>query len=840
MNKKIVSLVLAMCLSVGLGSSSVFGYSYTNYADEFDSYYSGKTENNSVTIEVGKPSDLLGGNLTAVFGYYAGSLVSYQGAGGQFQLYDSYGARFTADNKGGAWNVTGVNLRTSDLAEIEKAGSAEAFLTSMGFTPESLAVASMDKDGNLLDEKGNPIKDNDGSSKMGTSKISTEWFSKLKDALKSGANFSASVQVGTGMTGPSLLVSENGKPMIAYQTDPQTGKAQPTALYRYDNKGFQVGVETATFEMQNTENGQASGHWTFNYTATTYDKNGVKTDTTYQFFNWSNDPERTIKSASVATPDNKEVSADTPAQVTSVTKYSANNTAISMTDYTTNNITYYANNKPSYVVNEVGTTVGLYSYTDNGVMTAYFNAEGTDSNGNKVGTTTIFDKWGRSLFTATGGLTDGDNPFKNQSARNDLINEYNEGIAAGKFTGPDFKYNEEKGTYEPVEGTGTRISNISIYADQILDTSNQAIMTNGFIDMKKVNNYLTTDKVGSILKNNLSGFGYTTNDIINMLKFANGTNTAIASTTIAPSTWDGDNIPGKDGVTGSSDYSNASTTSTSKTNKSKKSLGTHTYGSLQEESSRTNVCAAGITYNNTILLGGAQAYTTQHHVVTNVYESTVVDQVYESDPAVEGQLWAPQSEEELIAKAQELGIDTNDEEAMNDLRNGFYTDANGQTFAIVSASSINIMDGSGFQPAEGETVMVAVDNTTKQQVINTVNRTGDRSIMFMGDVRESTTGYLTMTMNTNYGGGVAQGSATVQQVKNEIAETSMKVASARYQYENGNMSEAEYNKIVKDAGWVGTNTDANLTKFANGGFTWDNDKTATQNIRDAWQLLLNF
>ena len=112
--------------------------------------------------------------------------------------------------------------------------------------------------------------------------------------------------------------------------------------------------------------------------------------------------------------------------------------------------------------------------------------------------------------------------------------------------------------------------------------------------------------------------------------------------------------------------------------------------------------------------------------------------------------------------------------------------------------------------------------------------------MFMGDVRESSTGYFTMTMNTNYGGGFVQGSAAVEAAKIEISETSAKVASAKYAYDNGDMSKAEYDQIVKDAGWIGENTVDNLNKFAQANFSWDNNKTANENLRDAWKVLLNF
>ena len=48
MNKKFMSFVLAMVLSVGLGSSSLFAYSYSDYGKEFSSYYAGSTGKSSV------------------------------------------------------------------------------------------------------------------------------------------------------------------------------------------------------------------------------------------------------------------------------------------------------------------------------------------------------------------------------------------------------------------------------------------------------------------------------------------------------------------------------------------------------------------------------------------------------------------------------------------------------------------------------------------------------------------------------------------------------------------------------------------------------------------------
>ena len=1329
MNKKFMSFVLAMLLSVGLGVSSLFAYSYSKYGKEFSSYYSGSTSSKSVTIKVGSPDDMLSGNLTAVFGYYAGSLVSYQAAGGQFQLYDSYGARFTCNNDGGIWSVTGVNLRGSDLNELLKHDSMESFLMDMGFTEASLAVTEMDSDGNIMTtktygkdgyygtgtiskEQYDKLSDEDkkkfGSSEkykedgyhnaagktiteeeynnlskedkkkftkhsegdvyykadkgmisadvynklsaeakdaftyhkkgdkkavkdlteeevksgyeISKTKISGNLYSKLIETLSSGVNFSASIQIGSGVTGPSLTISENGKPQITYTSDPTTGGIRPTQLYVYDDKGFQIGMQTATFELDSTENGTASGHWTCNYTAITYDQNGVRTDTAYQFYSWSDDPVATINSGELLNEIPAEVRygadgyyddkgnmkteeewkklsdedkakysykskgtvneddlkkymkengmSEFKGQISSVTRYSANNTAISSYDYTTNQTTYFANNRPSYIVNAEGTTVGLYSYSENGVITAFFNANGTDQNGEKVGTTTIFDQWGRQLFTAVGGLNDGANPFKNQAARQDLINEYNDMIANGNVDPSKYKYNSETGAYEAIPGTGTRISSISIYADQMFDKNSAnyaALTTNGFLDMNKVNaianafkysedvnidvsdteladilkkfgldintfsidgefavsdennqrdkmeynnnkfvkaifdlvsaitgksidelkksgeftvkngqlslrdsgksakkivsyirtaaksgnldvskmlsafginvssdlnssaeadmvalyiltgaldllsintgfnttgssdsaegairtaiaeiSQLATDMVedafdsfsnsygdkekytkaekkainksgqkyinlatlasevtetgavavrssllkqqrtkgndavsdntnvnkvnknnsiaseqaklavptvkdafanrnggsiaalnsafGGALNMNLAKLGYTGTDIVNMLTFSNGGATAVAQTTIAMSTWDGDNMPGTDGVTGSADYSDVDYESVTKTNGSVTASrkDSHIQYSVQGRTtnSDTKTCAAGYTLTNTILLGGAQAYSTQRNVVTNVYEETniTVDVSTESDPAVEGDVITDgeKLEEAKANLAAALGVDEDQIEYKDGVFT--YTDENGNTssYVAVDASKINLMDGSTFHAADGEMVIVQVNTRDKdgkltsgvdEKTIQNKVASGETRVMFMGDANvgwsdKNTVGEkcLLMTMNTSYNetssgagdGGVVFGQTEIDSVKAEIEMVSMvaagksdeEIRAAGYDPEVAKeKAEDETNKWIKD------NTNDNMKEFAKNGFSWDDNQDIQEQLKAAWQLL---
>ena len=843
MNKKMMSFVLAMVLSVGLGVGSAFAGAYSDYASEFSSAYEGRTSSGSVTVKIGETGDNLGGKITATFGYFAGSMVSYQGAGGNFQIYDSYGARFSVstsggeDGKPGTWTLNGVNLRTTDLDKME-GKTAEKFLMDMGFTASSLEMAKLNEEGEMVrDENNNLVK---------TTDISAAWFDKMKSELKAGTNHSVSVQAGSGVTGPTLTVSQNGKTMASYVSDEsysfkkEDGTTvvglRPTALYIYDDKGFQVGVQQATFEFDNSGDQTASGHWTTNYTATTYDANGVRTDTTYKFDTFAGNPEAYLS---------ESLAKGSGVTKISQTMYSANNTALYTKDFTTNNTTYYANNRASYAVNDQGTTTEVYKYTENGVIQASFslNADGDNSNGNKVGTLTLYDQWGRQMLNATGNA----DMFNDQKTRERLLKEREDSIKNGGFATANFTQQSD-GTYKP--NGGTTITNVYIYLDDIIP-ANSNVVQNGSINMNAVYNLATSQKgLQSIFGtagnggNPLSGFGFDNADIINMLRFSNGNNVPLASINIAHSSWSGDKD--LENYRDVDDKSNGTKNVTETVGYVTKSMGTHDWHSVVgAENAGSRTVKNGISYNCTVLLGGAQAYSFSKAVITETINIQSVNAIVESDPAVEGTLWPSEdtTEEEIVAMAEKLGIDTNDEKAMADLRNGFYTASDGQTYAIVSANSIHVMDGSeeGFHSVKGETILVAVDNTTKNTIINNVKASGDRSIMFMGDVRESasesSTGYFTMTMNTSYGGGYVQGSEAVEAAKIEIAETSAKVASAKYAYDNGDMSEEEFNKIKEEAGWIGENTVDNLNKFAQANFSWDNSKNTNVNLEDAWEAL---
>ncbi len=791
---------------------------------------------------------------------------------------------------------TAENTKLKNMKDQAKADWFNETLIKMGVNPQALKQIATDPDtGAILsastfsntdetpyvykwtDDKGvehtkvflqGDYKIADGSNDYLETHISGEFIDKLIETLSSGVNMSASISFGDTFTGPTLTVSQNGKVMATYQSNSSiNGGLIPTSLYRYDDKGFVSGIETITYNATKTDSGFMTLEASINYTKISYDSNGVRTDTVYRFNKFSSDPDKTLKTGKVGTAvktEGKEASDSLKEQLkeydalkVSETKYTANNSIFSSADFATGNTTYYGGDgRPRYVNNDQGATIGVYTYNSNGVMTSYFNAEGRDAMGNKVGTTTFFDQWGRQFFSAIGS--------KDMSSKRDaLMAEYQKGLREG-FKGTKYKF--ENGEAKPIEGSGTTITNIQVYADQILDTNNPAIMTNGYIDMKKVNDYLEKNPkaVSDILNKgiDLSKFGCKLDNIKKALSYSNGPSSVLFQATI-----------GTSGALSAKEIVEANETQLKEDGKLKDDTTPACPDATYSVDSYTN-----ITYLGTVFYGGAAAFGTYANYTTDIEGATKTKAG--TDPVVEGTLF-PQgaSEQEIIAMAESLGIDTNDEQAMNDLRSGFYTDKEtGKTYAIVSASSINIMDGSGFQTAGGETILVEVTAEAKSSIEAQLQNSEDRKIMFMGDVTEGITkpsdgnsliavsthsgkisttyenskskGYLTMVMNTSYGGGFKLGSEAVQEAKNEIMLVSIGAAAANgldiselqyklnlYNKINGTFFTMEnatkaYEKAKSDnnseKSWIIKNTNENMNLFGN----------QTYDYRAGWDLLL--
>ena len=170
MNKKIVSFVLAMVLSVGLGVSSLFAYEYT-----------GGTKNaGSITIDpqnlaglagnidkfTGEEKDIKGAETTttricAVFNYTAGIVTTAIDADRNITIYDQGRYRATLGyNDDGTYTITNFAIYGTDWDKIEGfAGATDGeklknFLLYMGVSESALQCYAKDEDGNFLAEDG--------------------------------------------------------------------------------------------------------------------------------------------------------------------------------------------------------------------------------------------------------------------------------------------------------------------------------------------------------------------------------------------------------------------------------------------------------------------------------------------------------------------------------------------------------------------------------------------------------------------------------------------------------------------------------------------------------------
>lgn len=840
MNKKIMSFVLAMVLSVSLGSSL-----YASYSGDYDpnAYYNaqnqqtvqqGTTTATGTWIKVGSKDDVLSGNLTAVFSYYGGIMTGYESKGGLFVITDSYGQRAVMSNAEGVFTVQSYNFRQSDIEgmpnilayvqtdengnpkkdkdgnyifvneEAEKAfvKAWEDYLKERGFSEEQLSCA-------VLDEEGKPKVD--ASGKIEQQPLSANFYALLKDYLCKGENYTATLSQGDGINGVSATVFVNGeKPEITFVTDYKvTGGSgaiasgvRVTGNYVYDDvTGLLIRSETYTLEQTelNTETGEAKYEWKKNISTSTYEKITAPDGTNYYL--------RTDKT--YANKDlNFKIGGDS-GDPTTVTTYSANGSRVSMFNNETKTTTYFVNsNNVSTVINDKGLEIARYQYTANYVQEAIRSVTGEDGeDGELAYETTVCDKWGIAT-----GVLNGDYLGKVDLGRN-LIQQFKDGIANGT----------------------------------IVSISSSSPVRQIYLFEK--------DLQGPGRDNFKKYFGWTDADISNMLNFSYGNGpVAIIGCNYNENFAAGENDVVADGAT----------TSTTRT-----SGGTHKYNSTLSDSCK------GWTFTSTILIGGTQAYQKVQTVITGR------DLVIESDPAVEGTLFPEVTNEELV----EAGIDPNDKEAVaaykekkikdmavdlgighldeegnliiddqeayDNLKEGFYYDKEtGKTYMLITASDVYLMDGSEeFQTVSGEVLLVDIGtqgkDAGKEKVKTIKDKIGnDNKIMFMGVVGEDKKGQLVLVMKEDWSGGYVTNTMDkdIEQVKQDI----ITISNAIYNFKQGTISEAEYNKIVsainvkvkgpdgEEKGvydWVITNSNINIGKFG-GHYTWTDE-----GLSGAWRTL---
>ena len=870
MNKKLMSFVLAMVLSVGLGVSSLFANSSRgDYGQSVQNFYleqnsgasSSSSSGDGFTINVGSPEDVLSGNITTVFSFYAGIMTSYKLADGSVYVNDSDGIRAIMSAANDVWTVTAYNFRQSDLnspdypkledyvktdengnplkdkdgnyifvseqAEKDYVDKWKAFLKKRGFSDEQMRVA-------VLDETGKPKKDENGE--IIYQDPSAGFFTFFQENMAKGGDYTGTISQGNGITGLTATISIDTKPDIVFTSDFSCkdvednipGGVRITATYEY-NKGHQTGSTEYTLEASdvNTETGDITYTWKKNVSVTTYqDKEVELLDGSKVTIKERVDI--TVKGLDVgATQAEVDAAVDRIKDIQfhggsdegfttqyTITRFTANETRKEMWDSKTGNTTKYMNgNIPTKVYNPDSPDMPdvVYDYTENNVMIGYKSVTGVGEDGTAAYETTACDKHG-----TVQGTVNGDVGYDKALSE---IQAVKTAIAEGRIK--DI----------PADSI---VKSFSIFGKDLQDPTARA--------------------------NFQKYFGWSDAYVNDMLNFDYG-NGAIASVSMAYSEdlASNSNDETADGV-------QAETTSVSG--------GTHTQWQTLDHK-RT-----GWTFTSTILIGGASAY----QCVRNVVTSDVT--VLEKDPAVEGSLYPsdddinniseedkekmreagldPDNKEDVKSylidkKADELGVQKYDEdgnltEEYKLLQEGFYYDKEtGKTYAVLSVSSVYLMDGSeDFQTVTGETMLVDLGTEgfdagkTKAESIKK-DIGSDNKIMFMGRVGSNGDGQLILEMEESWSGGYVTNTMdkNIEDVKNDI----VKLSNAVYNLKAGNISQEEYAAIVGEVNgdgaydWVIENSAENIDKFfaefgSGAHFSWDaTDEEGRTGLRYAWNLL---
>jgi len=421
MNKKIFGFVLAMCLVVGLGSSSFARVEFKAGAG-LDSDGDGVVLTIDYETDMKKFAESKMGDLVTFFGYAAGSMtyvanktsVSFYDANG---LKVSYGVAenasynkemetYNKEKKEGknpekpqkyTYTLQSLNLSANDYAKIkEKYGHLSAedalkeyLIKDLGVNEKALKVNETDKKGNIVYEKDSSGNDTD-KPKM----IYAAWFKNAATWLDGGIN--CSITINLGGSEPTVTLSENGKASATYGSF--KGESYIATAYEYNDSGFLV--QTRNAELVETSASDDKAQYKLQYSITVMNEYGQQAYT-YKVDEKGNALAYTKKkmkvdedTGNVRYEDTKEKS--DPGAHTVDYHYSANGSLESVTDNTTGNTTYYVGGKPAYVTNAENSVISKYNY-ENGILKSVqaFN------NGTVVNTT-VFDPFGRELGTVRG------------------------------------------------------------------------------------------------------------------------------------------------------------------------------------------------------------------------------------------------------------------------------------------------------------------------------------------------------------------------------------------------------------------------------------------------------
>jgi hypothetical protein len=834
MRKKIMSCVMALVFTMSI-ATNVFAAESYNFGDGA-SGPSGITNSNANgtntgSVPIGAQDKI--DNITQIYGYAAGQMVSIVSADGSISLL-SGGRLFVtlSSNLDGTYTVSGINLTGSDWDAISKMDGAtekeklKNYLISLG-----IPATAMEAQPAVYDNNGNPLQITPREIKVGDEmktiyvrsdtaagddgytesddvgydayvahinrpKEDVAWLEKAASHLQNGITTGISINFG-GSGGATATFLEYGQQKFTYSAtlgpDGQLFKMQE---FNYSATGFLTSITNYNFKITFTGDAAAGAQ--------------KYADGLADYL--ANHPDKTEDDYIQTLPD-KDKNSDYQAYCTAHSegnyKYEKDTTTIHIDEY----------GRQAYITDSKGTTTTTYHYEINGSLTQVKDLV--------TGTTQNFVNGQiSSVWNKDGGLIQAYNYNTNGTINN--VVTYNEGkavqmevysqnkalmtvsLAHGDMTADQarlgyFKMKEPGKTFDDLFAMAKEyhVITMNVYAE---DAKNVALM-NFVLNPGGQGNAQTAQLAYDV-----------------MLKNANG----IAPIGSASFSW-GTGVVQKDGyysigdkqfktkeelidylstTTPYKDYLRDSdgkeTTDKSKVDLDKSFEAMKSHGGMQDIKYTTAETADVLTVNFNVNAKGATSFSFKNDYKYNQKAANTETKMH--DPAVVGTVNAYYDAdgniiEDIVA----------------------YREANpdAQIFVKINAEGINMMDGNGFQPAEGEEIMIDISSLSNEE-LSALAESGKG--LFMGDVNKTSEGQYVMTINKNYNvevnGKNYGGFVTGADLNAAVAEVDAQSKLA----ENG---ESKY-------AWMNTNTAANRALFGLGSGSYLNDWKAGWSILAGW------
>lgn len=757
MNKKTVSFVLAMALSIGLGFGSASSVLATEdwsgaMATQTLPEYTVSASSSSSGIGAQASANQAVYKLSMVFHYLAGIMTSTMDSNRNITLMsmNQPKAMLAYDKEAGKWTVANMNVDGTDWDEITKTEVSQEVLNKFSAAfPGKTAdeIKQMAQLYQFLLNAGVPEASMTVSSKTGNGEANIDeqkvaaWFEKAVDALESGVNYSINLNF-TAAGGSTCTVSENGKPQVTFSSDYTTdagGKRSALIVetYKYNEGGVNDGlldvVYRLNFETKTQDDGSIKVE--AKYTAEVYN-NYLQASTTISMgkdsFSQLSNGTLSLSSAMAKAKDGKE-----GFKVTLTTEFNKDGSVRKTTDGEGNYTLYSGAAKTTY--NKEGTITGKTVDLGNGFTMSESYGK------NSTVTSRTYVRFGRVLYTES---------FSETSTSDPLLSNPASALAAAQKA--DQVYNDyckildEGGTnvkdkLAAWRNANPNIKDVAVYGSTLAKMEVDALKMLFNLNSTNNNDYLAFKAKLLAMDNGVSQVASVSFETIAA---------TTATTSVHAATFGSSTKAGKDGV-----------------------------GII------TTVCDRGMAFQKF------------ERITLIAAESALV--TIKWDPAVDGTLAGPKLSDAEIEKLfglpegsvkdgkytdpetgekisvfdKEKGY-VNPKDKNQSFKDGYLTvvDEEGNTtkYAVVKDAEVSVLAGEGengtnkFESANGELILVDVSEIDTDKL----PKAGER-VMFMGDVRADINGNVTMAVNTKYatefGDGMVVGDAEIDSVKAEIA-----------------------------------------------------------------------